>query len=61
MYMTKQHEYKVISAPKTWWWTLDEEKTEQQLNQAAQNGWELDETVFDWSGKPSRLILKRER
>ncbi|MGQ5518010.1 DUF4177 domain-containing protein [Halococcus saccharolyticus] len=59
--MTKQYEYKVISAAKTFFWSLDKEKTAQRLNQAAQNGWELDETAFDWSGGPSKLILKRER
>ncbi len=59
--MAKQYEYKVISAAKTWWWSLDKEKTAQRLNQAAQSGWKLDETAFDWSGGPSKLILRRER
>ena len=59
--MAKQYEYKVISAAKTWFWSLDKEKTAQRLNQAAQSGWELDETAVDWSGKPSKLILRRER
>ena len=59
--MTKRYEYKVISAAKTWWWSLDKEETAQRLNRAAQDGWELDETAFDWSGGPSKLILRRER
>ena len=54
------YEYKMTKAP-TSWWTIDKEETEKRLNRLAEEGWELDQVLYNWFFGTADLLLRRPR